>query len=540
MALDSLITSPFIYAVILLSVYTICSIFTARSALPPNLPWVGLPHGWLPKTRARFASLTQGIKFLNLMEEKYTSKGLGCIFPSFLGDSEILVPPIYTSWLVNQPENVLSVHHNIVAKYQTDYTFLSPLVVADPISGEVIKRDLTRQIASLTDGMMEEAGKAFNKEWPVNNSNWHEVCVYKTLQSIIARTSYSVFVNRSLSNNDEFIEDVIKYAHDVPISALVLKLFPKFMKPLVGPLITFPNRWHYWRSGKHAIPVIRERVANFRRKQEDPESTYEEPNDFLGWHIRLSAKSPNPVEMTPEMIWLRLLVVGFTSLHTTSFTITNAILDLASSPPEKGYLQTLREEAEQVYAEEGGRWTKAGLAKMIHMDSAIRESMRLNGIITRGPQRMVVAENGVTMANGLHLPKGAHVGIASYGTRFNEQYYENSRDYDAFRFSRQRQELLRSTAKLSDGKEAPAILKQKNLALVTTTEDFPQFGHGRFACSGRFFAAAEMKLMLAYMVLNYDIEPLAERPPGEWLGDTILPPRKAKIWVRRRQDSKKE
>jgi cytochrome P450 len=69
---------------------------------------------------------------------------------------------------------------------------------------------------------------------------------------------------------------------------------------------------------------------------------------------------------------------------------------------------------------------------------------------------------------------------------------------------------------------------------VSTSADYLSFGHGRHACPGRFFAANELKLLLAYMVLNYDIEPLEKRPDGKWVGTVCLPDMKATIKVRRR------
>ena len=72
--------------------------------------------------------------------------------------------------------------------------------------------------------------------------------------------------------------------------------------------------------------------------------------------------------------------------------------------------------------------------------------------------------------------------------------------------------------------------------MVTTSADYLPFGHGRHACPGRFFVANELQLLLAYMVLNYDIEPLAERPQGIMVGENSFPPMKASIKVRRRKE----
>jgi cytochrome P450 len=224
--------------------------------------------------------------------------------------------------------------------------------------------------------------------------------------------------------------------------------------------------------------------------------------------------------------------VGFASLHTTVFTATNAVLDLAASPPEQECLEIIRAEVQQVLAEEGGKWTKRGLARMIHLDSAIRESMRLSGIVTRGLGRCVIAKGGVTTPGGIHLPEGASIAVASYGNRFDENMYDHSKNYDAFRYSRQRQ-----TTEQGIEKSTQEILKSKHLAMISPADDFLQFGHSPHPCPGRFFAAAQLKVLLGCMVLNYDIKPLEKRPPGEWINDTILPPLKAKIWVKKRADA---
>jgi len=54
---------------------------------------------------------------------------------------------------------------------------------------------------------------------------------------------------------------------------------------------------------------------------------------------------------------------------------------------------------------------------------------------------------------------------------------------------------------------------------------------------GRFFAANEMKAMMAHIVITYDLklEDEGVRPKDEWYGSTCLPNRKAEVFFRRRQ-----
>ena len=56
-----------------------------------------------------------------------------------------------------------------------------------------------------------------------------------------------------------------------------------------------------------------------------------------------------------------------------------------------------------------------------------------------------------------------------------------------------------------------------------------------FASPGRWFAALQLKLMLAYIVSHYDIQPLKHRPLNRNLGQNIIPPLSGTINVKRRK-----
>ena len=71
---------------------------------------------------------------------------------------------------------------------------------------------------------------------------------------------------------------------------------------------------------------------------------------------------------------------------------------------------------------------------------------------------------------------------------------------------------------------------------MTTSESFLPFGHGRHSCPGRFFASQEMKLMLAHIVMNYDVKIDGPRPKNIEIKGAAFPDAKAKLLVRLRQD----
>ena len=72
--------------------------------------------------------------------------------------------------------------------------------------------------------------------------------------------------------------------------------------------------------------------------------------------------------------------------------------------------------------------------------------------------------------------------------------------------------------------------------MVATSVGYVPFGHGRHTCPGRFFAAAEMKTMMAHVLLTYDVklEREGELPKPSWFGAIRIPDPKARVLFRQR------
>lgn len=155
--------------------------------------------------------------------------------------------------------------------------------------------------------------------------------------------------------------------------------------------------------------------------------------------------------------------------------------------------------------------------------------------MTRGVVRKVMPTEGIeNKIEGWRAPRGAYIGLDVHSVQHDPDVYPRPEMYDAFRFSRPKEES-HETSKDGNSDDAADILRLKNTGLVTTSDSFLNFGHGRHACPGRFFVALELQMLLAYMVLNYEVKPLASRPPNKWFGGVNLPPMKASIKVRRRK-----
>lgn len=66
------------------------------------------------------------------------------------------------------------------------------------------------------------------------------------------------------------------------------------------------------------------------------------------------------------------------SLLTTAYTCQNFLLDLFSTDPAFEFVEALREECFRAFKESGYVWDDEAVKKLQLVDSAIRESMRLN------------------------------------------------------------------------------------------------------------------------------------------------------------------
>jgi cytochrome P450 len=180
------------------------------------------------------------------------------------------------------------------------------------------------------------------------------------------------------------------------------------------------------------------------------------------------------------MISKRLAVLSFAAIQSSVISLTNTLFDLASSPFAESFLEDLRREVEEELDRENGTWNKACVARMIHIDSALRESMRLCGFVCRGVMKMVVTPDGVTLPDGTHLPPRTKVGVTAYSIHHDEAAYSGAYIYDALRFSR--------PIKNSAGAECPtanakgsAAAKERMPSLVATSDTFMAFSHGKHA-----------------------------------------------------------
>ena len=526
---------PAVFTPAILAVaYVLYRLFLQPSRLP-DLPVLNARKGeWFSYWRAMWRNTKDFKAACVLARTQYRDQP--CIVPVLGVRPMILLPAKNTKFVIDNPEHVLSLHESAMDNLQSDYT-MGERLIREPVHHPLIVTTLTNQTGNLIPELAEETEHSLDELWGSDTAEWREVCVYTSLQRSIGRVTNRIFVGKPVCRDPELLRQGIAFAIDVPLGSQLLRLFPEFVRPLAAAVLMIPNRLHQRAFFKVLRPTIEQRLREYDERHRDPEKNKAlgpEPNDFLQWLVNQAKEMGDPYHMKPSTLALRVQVLNFASIHTSSFAITGAVLDLVASRP--GVMDELRDEIRTVLAAHGGKWNKRALAQMEKLDSTFRESQRVNSFVTMGLGRRVVARDGVTTPEGLHIPRGNQVCVPGYAMHHDPEIYEAPDEFHPFRFSDMRKQPAENGGDAAGDKEAAqaSYLSRARKQWATTTTDFLGFGHGRGACPGRFFAAAELKLMLAHLILHYDFEVLDKRPRNVWFALNRVPPMEQTIRVKRR------
>ncbi|KAF2457513.1 cytochrome P450 [Lineolata rhizophorae] len=572
--------------------------------LPPDIPWVGRKKQWFATARAHIREWTQALEMLAEGYEKHTKHDLAFATPTGGFRPEIILPPSTGLPFLNaQDDSVLSadvaqskmlelryltpslLHTGLVPLYQIRISLTRALTNLAPPMHAVLSAELHRQWSgSESEGGPAPSSSSDSRAINGQEQEWKPVIVYKTLERVFATSAAHVFYGPRLGSSTEFVEAVRRAAHVLVFNGAFIRfVVPRMVKPIIGPLAALLYRRAQKKIERFLVPEIEARLEKLKLGNQDKVSVDQEhkgDDDLLQWMIESAFQSGNPTDLDPSIISARLGLISFAALHTTSMTATHALFDLAASPASKSFLAELRAEADAVLgtpecsvsaagtfnhgsgaesvqearASSTERlFTRAGLARLAKLDSALRESMRVSGLGGRGMMREVMAPKGLVLPDGRWVPRGVWVGMPIQPVHEDEELYANAKRFEAFRFVREPRTTgadVGSSAcgaldersgdaeryqMAGDDDQSMPYLRRKNLSMVTTTPSFLAFAHGKHACPGRFFAAQQLKLVLAEIVRKYDIHPLDERPPNQTLGDFSAPSMEATIFIRPRQ-----
>ncbi|PPQ98639.1 hypothetical protein CVT24_003972 [Panaeolus cyanescens] len=296
---------------------------------------------------------------------------------------------------------------------------------------------------------------------------------------LIARISNRVILGLEMCRNKQFLRAVVRFAESVAAMAPFIQWSPVFLRPLTYFVLSLLIGGKK-EPLKFTVPYIT-KFINERK------SASGKPNLVLEYVIQAA-----PPEETVQGIAIRLLNINFASIHTSSIFLTQALFEIALLSPKE--IDGIRTEVQEALDTEGG-WTREAVNKFYKIDSALREVGRCYGLMHYGLPRlsMVVTDLG----DGTFIPPGHRVALDMKAIHYNPEVYPEPEKCDLFRFSnlREKEDLNSNDSKYS---------------FSTIDSHYLPFGAGRHSCAGRNFASMELKIMIAHMLIKYDIT----LPPG--------------------------
>ncbi|PYI24536.1 cytochrome P450 [Aspergillus violaceofuscus CBS 115571] len=487
-----------------------------RSRLIPGVYIAGLNGGKVSLSRARQDFIYNCIE---LMLEGYEKTEGGLYYlPSPAGE-RLMIPTKYLDELKNAANEDIDFTASFSEMFEGKYTTIGQKWHLHP---DVVKRSLNANLERIIPDVHEEIVHAYQSLLPPSQVRMAEI-----FTQIISRSSNRMLGGKALSRNRDWTDTSINFTSDTWLAAQQLKRYPEWLRPIIQYLLPEMGRVrrHFTVAREVICPIVKKRSEATQGTQ-----PWNKPLDLL----QMLWEGAGPADQTPEFMAYTALAISFAAIRTSSAVPTHILYDLCAQPE---YVAPLREEIEVVIREEGCLFTKAALNKMVKLDSFMKESQRFNPLslgsntdreqhgsypVTFGR----VIQSDRVLHDGLVIPRGTIIGVPAHAISHDATFYPNPSTFSPFRFITQL--------------HGPDSEKKSTSGFVTTNASSSlSWGYGKHACSGRFFAAHEIKLIMAHFLLHYDFQfagGRTKRPENYTFELQNMPDETVEVLIRRRKN----
>ncbi|KAK0631018.1 cytochrome P450 [Bombardia bombarda] len=469
-------------------------------------------------------------KAKSLLQDSYT-KFKTRAFQLIRSDGGVVVLPLsLLEELATIPAATASpqgaLEHDLLGRY----TGLD-LIIENRLHHAIVQRKLTPRIPLLIPTMEKGVATAFDAFLP-QSEDWMEFQPYQVLGRISARVAAEPIVGPIFSDNPVWLDVAFDYTENLFKTIVVLRSLPNWMQPLVYPLL--PSYWNGKKNlnmAKQLLgPQIHEYIQKSNAGEWEPKDNKAEDLNILSW---LSAMAKGR-DRSPDVIAHVLVLVALASVHTTLLRMVNVLYDITAAGP--ALRDELLAEITATGGEDGAGWaktkTKNPYGELHRLDSVLRESQRISPPTTLGMKRLF--NEDYTFADGTHIPKGTYVCLPIHAIENDAAHTPDPERFDGLRSFRARQE----EEKLLAGTGSRAANAVDEFLFSTPTRTGLNFGYGKTACPGRFFASVVIKMVLVKMLTEYEFKfmPGTGRPENYMVHEFLFTLPWQKMMVRRRSD----
>ncbi len=331
-----------------------------------------------------------------------------------------------------------------------------------------------------------------------------------TGQAIDARKDWMKFTVDITTN--------LAFGYDMNLLERESDEFQRHLEPI---LPTFNRRanalFPYWRyielpadrAMEQSLRAIKETIAEFigqaRRRLENHPELASQPANFL--EALLSAGDEKVPRFTDEEIHGNVLTILLAGEDTTAHTLSWMLYLMAEHPEAQA---RMRREADAVLGDESVPPDLSAVEKLAYIEAVAHETMRLKPVaplLFMEPNRDVEIE-------GVKIPKGTTLMLVKRPAALREENFTDAREFKPERWL---------------DSNPPGYAHNRNASTP--------FGSGPRFCPGRNLALLEIKMAMAMLCKNFDVERAEpERPVEEVFSFTMMPDRLMVEFAARRRD----
>ncbi|KAI1320900.1 cytochrome P450 [Xylariaceae sp. FL0255] len=415
----------------------------------------------------------------------------------------------YADELKSLPKSDLFAMDTLARSVGGEYTGFDQTMLTD-IHVRALQSMANRELTRCHEPLKDELDWAMQSYMPTEN-DWKAINCRGLVRELSLALMARVFVGPDLCRHYDWRSIGTGFTQDVIKVAYFLRLIPWMPRPLKWLILRLFPAWnsvqkHYAASRRLVRPLVE------KYRQSDAQcNSIQDPPTVLKW---MSLNSRTEYEADPDIIAHRLVHLGFTADFATLHSIIFLLFDLCKHPE---YIGDLREEAENCLLE-SGCWNRSTLDNMKQIESFMIESQRSSPILMVTFSRTVMKP--LTLSDGLHLPKGTRLGMAAQNIMNDPAVTSEPDRFDPWRSLRERQK---------PGEES----KHR---FTTTSPNNLHFGHGTQACTGRYLAMTIEKMVVAAILVGWDIRFPKTHSQKTWLSldDFLFPDFETEIELKRR------
>ena len=153
---------------------------------------------WLPKDMPRLVYRFEILRSLRSdVLSKFSKSNIPFAQPSMATGALVILPPAQVRHILSMPEREIHTAEPQQEVIQAPYTICDPDIYANRFHFDVVRRQLSKNLALFTEDIGEELALGFEQYWGTS-SDWTTIRAWDSALKIVARAANRVFVGAPL------------------------------------------------------------------------------------------------------------------------------------------------------------------------------------------------------------------------------------------------------------------------------------------------------------------------------------------------------